>query len=118
MSTQLTPIVVNGNVLEALSAAAAGGNYFTANAGVPYHRYYLRLKNTNGSPRVLTIATQRADDQGNTTNKTVTVPATTGDMIVPLAAYQFDDARKCHLSFDAVADLTIGVFQQHATNAV
>jgi hypothetical protein len=112
----LTAQIVDGSLEEAaLASAAAGGDYFQAAERVPYWRYYLRLKNTDGSPVTATIASQRADDQGNTVNTSVVVPATSGDMLVPLGDHHFDDARKCFLTYSAVTALTVGVLQLHAT---
>lgn len=113
---ELTPAIINGHLeAPALGSAAAGGDWFQAAERVPYWRYFLRVKNTDGSPVTLTIASQKADDQGNTVDTTVTVPATTGDLLVPLGDHHFDDARKCFLTYSGVPALTIGVFQMHAT---
>jgi len=88
------------------AAANADGNFFSS-AGNPRQRY----KNTNGSPRVVTVVAQRACELGTLHDIEITVPATTGDVEVPPVDKRFfaDETGLIHVTYDAVTGLTVAV---------
>ena len=88
-------------------ACAGGGDQFT-NDG----KTFIHLKNTNAATRTVTINSQTNCSQGFDHNVAVVIPATTGDvMIGPFPTARFNDATSSVLlTYDAVTNLTIGVF--------
>lgn len=77
---------------------------------------WIELKNTNGATRTVTFDIPGTYDGLAVTDKAVIVPITTGDKIIgpfPPAVYNQisgTHAGKVLITFDAVADLTIGFF--------
>jgi hypothetical protein len=117
--TQLTPQIIDGSVEQALAAANADGSYFEVPDTVTPWRMFLRAKNAHTGAQGVTVTAQRADSQGNLNDNEVSVPADTGDVIIPIRPWEVDDAGKVHLEFpDGVTSLTIGVFQLHKTALV
>jgi hypothetical protein len=94
-SNGLTPTFVS---------ASAGGDSFV-NDG----QTLLRIKNAGGSPVTLTVVAQSFSNHKTKVNQTVTVPATTGDMIVGF----FDPSRfndqngQVQLTYSAVTSVTV-----------
>lgn len=89
------------------AAADVAGDQFV-NDG----KTYVQFKNTNASPRVVTIASPVACSQGVLHPVVVTVPATTGDVKVgPFPVGRFTNPTGfVTMTYDAVANLTVGVF--------
>lgn len=87
------------------SAANADGHY-VANNG----RVFLHCKNTNAAARNVTIVTPNQVDGLAISDRTVTVPALTGDvMIGPFSPEIYGSMMT--VTFDAVTDLTIAALQ-------
>lgn len=80
-------------------------------------RTCLRVKNSNGSTRTVTLVaqktTQNLPGSGVTPipDKVVTIPANTGDMeIGPIPTDYVDSSGFAHVTFSATAGLTVGAF--------
>ena len=90
-----------------LVAADAAGNYWTNNSG----KTFFRAKNTTGSPINVIVNSQRNCDQGFDHDITVSIPATTGDiMIGPFDTTRWNDGDgRVQVTYGA-GGLTVGVF--------
>ena len=98
--------IVRAGLAPAYTACAAGGDSF-ANPG----NAFIHIKNANGSAATLTIVTPKTVDGLAVADRTVSIPATSGDvMIGPLPAATYNDASgNVSLTYSAVTDLTIGI---------
>jgi len=109
---------------QVISMAGAAPSFAAANAdgsrfACPTNsRLYLHIKNTNGSTRNVTILKQQASalvpGYGPVTlaNFQVTIPITTGERLIgPIPPACVDSEGYAHITFDAVTDLTIGLFE-------
>lgn len=86
-------------------AAAVGPDTFV-NDG----RTFLHVKNTNAATRDVTIDSTKLCDQGFDHNQVVTIPATTGDvMIGPFPTARFGTT--VTVTYSAVTNLTIAAFK-------
>jgi hypothetical protein len=89
-------------------AAAVGPDTFV-NDG----RTFLHVKNTNAATRDVTIDSTKLCDQGFDHNQVVTIPATTGDvMIGPFPTARFGTT--VTVTYSAVTNLTIAAFKLSA----
>jgi hypothetical protein len=94
------------------AAVAGGGDAVPVAANI-----YVELKNTSGAPITVTFATIAAGAPFPGTAlaaETVSVPATTGDILYgPLLPQLFSDPTTgmCTVTYSASAGLTIGAFQ-------
>lgn len=82
----------------------AGGDTIKAD-----DRTCIRVVNTNGATRDVTIAGVGLCNQGGTHNRgPITIPATTGDLVIPLAD-RFNDPATGYagISYTAVTGLTV-----------
>ena len=93
-------------------SVAAGGDQFANNGKV-----ILLLKNTNGSPRTVTVTAQQSTVTkpgfGSLTksNASVSVPATTGEVVLgPFPIDAFNDASgNCLITYTADSGVTVAV---------
>jgi len=99
----------------AASAANAGGSSFQASSD---QRTFLRVTNANGSPITLTIVHQQASfnapgvGTASVPDITVTVPATTGDLLVgPIYPAYIDASGLAHITFSAVTSVSVAAFR-------
>lgn len=88
-------------------AANAGGDTVKAD-----DRTFLHVKNTNGATRDVTLVSAVPCSAGGTTvhNRTVTVPATTGDVMIPTGpGNQFNDAttQVASITYTAATGVTV-----------
>lgn len=74
-------------------------------------REIIHIKNTNGSGRTLTIPTPGTVDGLAIADKTISVPATTGDKMLPVKPSYVQTDGKVYLDIDAGAGVTIGVIR-------
>jgi hypothetical protein len=89
-------------------AAAVGPDTFV-NDG----RTFLHVKNTNAATRDVTIDSTKLCDQGFDHNQVVTIPATTGDvMIGPFPTARFGTT--VTVTYSAVTNLTVAAFKLSA----
>lgn len=88
-------------------SASAGGDQFT-NDGMTM----FRVKNGGGSPVTVTLVTQSFSNHGTKVNQTVTIPATTGDMLIGfLNPSKYNDANgKVQVTYSAVTSVTVVPF--------
>jgi len=94
---------------EAADYAAAVGPDTFVNDG----RTFLHVKNTNAATRDVTIDSTKLCDQGFDHNQVVTIPATTGDvMIGPFPTARFGTT--VTVTYSAVTNLTIAAFKLSA----
>ena len=86
-------------------AAAVGPDTFT-NDG----RTFLHVKNTNAATRDVTIDSTKLCDQGFDHNQVVTIPATTGDMMIgPFPTARFGTT--VTVTYSAVTGVTVAAFK-------
>ena len=111
MATLTVAKIVEAGVSPSLVAAASGGDKFK---NPDDQRIFLHAKNTNAATRTITATAQRTSkkvkDFGSLTrgNIAVTVPATTGDVMIGPFSSAFNDASGfVLLTYDAVAGLTV-----------
>lgn len=109
--------------VQSIAAAGSAPTYGSANTDgskAPVDdqgRTFLHVKNTNGSARNLTLVAQKPSAQvpgvGAVTlsNKTVNVPATTGDVMIPIEPYFIDLNGYAHWTYDAVSGVTIAAIK-------
>jgi hypothetical protein len=73
----------------------------------------LHVKNTNASPRIVTITTPRTVDGVAVADPAITIPATTGDKIIgPFPPATFNNAGGLvYVDFDASTGVTIAAIQ-------
>lgn len=91
------------------AAAAAGGDSFLNDGKVVLH-----VKNTNGSARTVTVASQRPATPGLApANNAVSVPATTGDRFIgPFDPGIWNDANGAvQVTYSADAGVTIAAIR-------
>lgn len=93
-----------GLSLVALDTPAVGGDQFL-NDG----RTFFVARNTGGSINTVTIAAQKASDEGITTSCVVDIPATTGHLCFgPFDANKFNDVNGyCLVTYSGVTGLTV-----------
>lgn len=108
-----TPIDTDGvQPSGALVAAAGGGDKAKPGEGV-----FLVVRNTNGATRDVTINDPTSKNPGAAVafnpDVTVTVPATTGEVWIPLTERFADpaDGGLASWTYTAVTGVTVGVFQ-------
>lgn len=108
-------VVTRAGITPSYAAVDAGLQHKFTNTG----RELLHVKNTNGSTRTVTLKIPRTADGAAAVDKTVTIPATTGDKLIgpfPKGIYnQTDD--KVYIDFSAAAGVTFAVVQLPAANA-
>lgn len=115
MATLTTQSIVRTGLTPSYASAAGGGDACEVGDDI-----FLHYKNTNAATRTVTLAIPSGASTyaGVTyTNTSVTVPATTGDkMIGPLAAGLYKDPTTgmVTITYDAVTNLTVGVFKLQA----
>lgn len=94
------------------SAAAVAGNMFENSDG----EAIVVFRNTNGSPRTVTVDTPGTVDGNPIDNKQIIIPATTGERVCMFPARTYNqlagsaNAGKVLFDYDAVTGLTVGVF--------
>ena len=108
MATLTIQTIDHTGVAESLVAAAAAGDQF-ANDG----RIFIHVLNTNGASRDVTINSQSNCNQGFDHNIVVTVPATTGDMMIgPFPPSRFDDGGGfVQVTYEAETGVTIAAIR-------
>jgi len=114
MATLTTQQVTRAGITPSYAAAAGGGDACEVGDDI-----FVQLKNTNASVRNVTFAIPAAASpypNVTYTNLIVQIPATTGDkMIGPISALFKDPTTGlCTITYDAVTNLTIGVFKVQA----
>ena len=88
-----------------MSAANAGGDTVVAD-----DRTFLRVKNGSGSPVTVTVTTPGTVSGLAIADATMSVPATTGDMMLgPLPASLFGDP--VSISYSAVTSVTVAALR-------
>lgn len=93
------------------TAAAAAGNMFENGDGAAI----VTFRNTNGSPRTVTVTTPGTVDGNPISDKQIVVPATTGERVCTFDPRAYNqpagstNAGKVLLDYDAVAGLTVSV---------
>lgn len=96
-----------GVVPSSLVAAAGGGDQFSNDGNV-----LLDVANGGGSPITVTIASQRACDQGSTHNTTVTVTNGTTKRIGKFPIDRYNDASGfVQVTYSGVTSVTVGAFK-------
>jgi hypothetical protein len=108
MATLSPQTIVYTGLIPTYAAAASGGDQFL-NDG----RTFIQLKNTNAGNRTVTIVTQATAAGRAIADDAVVIPLTVGDkMIGPFPTGIYNDANGyVQLTYDAVTDVTIGVFK-------
>lgn len=111
--------VTTAGVNAAGAAANADGSKFVVGSD---ERVFLRVANTNAATRDVTLVAQRTSVRvpgvGVVTvaDKVITVAANTGDVLIgPITPAYVDSSGYAHVTFDAVADLTIKAFRLPAS---
>jgi hypothetical protein len=106
--------VVAAGLAASFAAANTDGSKF---ASPSVERTFLRVKNTNGSARNVTLVAQNTSAQvpgaglQAIASIVVNIPATTGDKVIgPIPPAYVDTSGFAHVTFDAVSGLTIGAF--------
>jgi hypothetical protein len=95
------------NVTSLLAAVAAGGDSFP-NTGVEF----VLFKNTNAATRIITMDIQATVDGQAVTDRTYTIAATTGEVLLgpfPTSTYN-DGNNRVNFTYSADADLKVAVF--------
>lgn len=88
------------------SPDGANGNKFAANP-----KTLLRVKNT-GTQKTLTIETPSTVKGLAIADATFVIPATTGDVLVPMLPEYFQPGtQEVYVSFDSVTAVTVDVYQ-------
>lgn len=72
-----------------------------------YPRLWLHVKNTNGATRTLTLVTPGTVGGQNIVDRSITIPATTGDLFIPLDRAVKGTDGICHMTWSAVAGVTV-----------
>ena len=103
------PVIQAGRDISALQTPdLANGNKFAATPG----RTVLRVKNTNASPRTLTIETPITVRGLAVADATFNIPATTGDVLIPiLDEYLQPGKGEVFCSLDSITNVTVDVYQ-------
>lgn len=87
------------------TACAGGGDTFV-NDG----RTFLRVKNGSGSPITVTVTPQQLVDGLAVTPRTVSIPATTGDVSFGPFGPEYNDTNNiAYITYSGVTTLTIAV---------
>lgn len=106
----VTQLAAAGFDVTAALAASAGGSGDVA--PITDDRYFLRVKNGNGSACVVTLAAPGTDNGQARPNRVVSVPATTGDKIIPLPLNYFDPAiGGVGISYSVTASVTVSLLR-------
>ncbi len=91
----------------AYTAAIADGHKFLFDKQV-----FVHIKNTNGSSRTLTIQTPGTVDGLAVADRTVTIPATTGDVMVgPFSDKYLQSDDMVYIDYSDTAGVTAGIFR-------
>lgn len=101
--------VVAAGTAPTYAAAAAGGDTCVAPAG----RSWVHVKNGSGGAITVTVVSQATPGVGlATSSRAVSVPATTGERLIPIedAAWVNATTGAISLTYSAVTSLTVGVF--------
>ena len=105
--------IVAAGLTPSYAAANADGSRFLCPSD---ERLFLHVKNANAATRTVTVVAQRTSAQVQGAgvvaipNMAVVVPVTTGDkMIGPIPPAYVDDDGYAHITFSAVADLTVAL---------
>jgi hypothetical protein len=115
VATLTTQAISRAGITPTYGSAAGGGDACEVGDDV-----FLHYKNTNAAVRNVTLAIPSGASTYPGvvyTNTTVQIPATTGDkMIGPIAAGLYKDPTTglCTITYDAVTNLTVGVFKLQA----
>jgi hypothetical protein len=96
------------SIVTTVTPDGTNGNRFSVN-----RRTLLRVKNTNGATRTVTVNVTKLRDGLALPDVTFTVAATTGDVIWYgfESIFEQDDTGEAHITFSAVTDVTIQVIQ-------
>lgn len=101
--------IVYTGITPTLAAANADGSKFI-NTG----KTFIHAKNTNGAIRTITVQAQVGSPPlGTDQDIAVVIPITTGEKIFgPFPKKYYDDSTGyAHMTYDAVADLTVAVYE-------
>lgn len=102
----VTTATSSGILKPALVTAAVGGDQFSNNG-----RTYLEITNGGASPITVTVASQRACDQGTAHNVTNSVTNATTEIMGPFDPGRFNDASgMVQVTYSAVTSVTVGAF--------
>lgn len=104
----LTPLTAIDNTTAGVTPDATHGNKFPANRFT-----LLRVKNSNGSSRTVTVNVNRTIDGQTVPDDTFTVGANTGDVIYTGFTENnwMDENKNVHIEFSAVTGVTVLVYQ-------
>jgi hypothetical protein len=106
----VTPVLRAGlNLAAALpNAANVDGNAFAWS-----DKRRLRFKNTDGTPKTVTIEIPGTVDGQDITDRPYTIPASTGDLLIPPlpAAYRRPDG-KVWINYSGVTGLSVAVLEE------
>lgn len=95
-------ITIDG--LEVSYSSAASGGDTAANNG----RMFLEIVNAGASARTVTVASQKACNQGYTHDESVSVPASETRKMGPFLTNRFNNSDSAiEISYDAVTSLTV-----------
>ncbi len=102
--------------IQPLVVAGITPSYATPNSSeniVGGPELFLHVKNGNASPCVVTLTDPGLTPAGSAaTNPSVSVPATTGDKLIPLSAALVNSAGNIVVGFSVTATVTAGVFRR------
>lgn len=107
MATLATQTISTAGTAPTYGAAAAADKF------TPSDTTFLHVKNTNAATRDVTIDSKVTSNYGTDVNLVVTVPATTGDMLIgPLPAQRFAGTDGLgDITYSAIAGVTIAVIR-------
>jgi hypothetical protein len=109
MATLTTQEVTLGGLNPVQTAASAGGDKFT-----PSNDTYVRIRNTDASPKTVTFVTPREAVPGVAeADVAIVVPAGEDRLVGPFPAGTFGDPTDglVHVTYSAVTSVTLGVFR-------
>ena len=107
MAALVAQLISRTGIAPEFAAAAALGDYF-ANTGTEY----IHVKNADAEPHTVTIATQVTVDGLAVAERTLTVASGEEKICGPFPRNTYSDANgRVQLTYDAVTDVTIGVFK-------
>jgi hypothetical protein len=109
MATLATQPLAHAGSAPTYAAAGSSGDKCAVGSGL-----FLQVKNSDTASHTVTIPIPETVDGQAVTSRTVTIPATGsgGTKMIPLLEiYKQPSDGLAHLSYDAYADLTVGVFQ-------
>lgn len=107
-SLSIQPTTRDGLAATYSAADAASGNDF-ANSGAEF----LHVKNTGASPVTLTIPTSITIDGLAVTDRTVTIPATTGDLFIgPFDNSFYGADGRVQLDWSGATGVTVAVLKR------